>query len=594
MGTWKHLLFFTSMVKYLAIKSVFCGDSASEWSYSDISDWRNKMPQCGGTRQSPVDINDNEAITVKKHTELHFNDYNTSINVVLKNNGKTVKMDPVSAHNVTVEAQGIYLQGKFTLEEVHFHWGNTMSMGSEHKVNGKSSSMEVHLVHYNLKYLDFKTARNKHNGILVLSVLVEVSSTRSSFNSIWKDIVYKLAVVKNPDTETNYGSLWFQHFLPKNVRDFYSYQGSFTTPPCLETVTWVVFKDKLLIPEEYLIYFTDLQTAVNKTLKERITSNIRPAQPLNSRIVLKTFNSTEPQQLGVQIYTTERIVGDNKVIVFFKFYQCHLPLSASIFLIIPSLDISWKRSNLTSDLENIEILDPKYEYGVTLEMHNHPRGMYKDNIHVTVKLTDSPKHHPLAIDNKFKMDRKCFDESCSWLTSGIKRTCTRQLIGTDDTLSFTLTLQDPCSKLYNLVIEKQNHVIFNTTISRNMRVHLQPVGVDKALNITLSKWHLVLYVGKASDHNNNSTKLFFSMPHSVINYKTLVMEGNYKDNWKCTKRVLAQSGDTADHVKFIVGIGVGVFILAMIVITVALLRKRYRANTKPSLLTSETEQDTVV
>ena len=36
-------------------------------------------------------------------------------------------------------------------------------------------------------------------------------------------------------------------FLPKNTNDLYTYEGSLTTPPLLESVIWTVFKEPIQI-----------------------------------------------------------------------------------------------------------------------------------------------------------------------------------------------------------------------------------------------------------------------------------------------------------------------------------------------------------
>ena len=290
MDSWKNLLSFINVIRCLV--NVYCASLSEEWSYSNISAWSNiPKSRCGGTRQSPIDIIDAEAVSLKIALGLHFTNYNVSVDVSLENNGRTAKLGPLSFHNLTVAGAGLYLKNEFTLEEIHFHWGGTANTGSEHKFNGQSSSMEVHLVHYNLeKYSNIEMAKEKSDGVLVLSVLTE-GSKNAAFNNIFKEIANELATIVNPGSKGNLANLKLQNLLPNNVRDYYIYKGSFTTPPCSETVTWIVFKEKLLILKEYLEEFRALFTIFNKTHKVRLSSNIRPVQPLNSRTVLKTFDS---------------------------------------------------------------------------------------------------------------------------------------------------------------------------------------------------------------------------------------------------------------------------------------------------------------
>lgn len=41
--------------------------------------------------------------------------------------------------------------------------------------------------------------------------------------------------------------------LPSNRNEFYRYSGSLTTPPCTESVTWVILKHGLLIGRNQVI-----------------------------------------------------------------------------------------------------------------------------------------------------------------------------------------------------------------------------------------------------------------------------------------------------------------------------------------------------
>lgn len=64
-----------------------------------------------------------------------------------------------------------------------------------------------------------------------------------------------------------------------NYRNYYSYKGSLSRPPCTEGVKWVVFKHPLGASEEDIAAMTTLQGT---------GGNARPAQPLNERLVHST------------------------------------------------------------------------------------------------------------------------------------------------------------------------------------------------------------------------------------------------------------------------------------------------------------------
>ena len=57
---------------------------------------------------------------------------------------------------------------------------------------------------------------------------------------------------------------------------YYSYAGSLTTPPCTETVTWIVFTDSLTLSAQQLTMMVDRYDP----------DNYREFQPVNGRQVL--------------------------------------------------------------------------------------------------------------------------------------------------------------------------------------------------------------------------------------------------------------------------------------------------------------------
>merc|ERR1712016_99717 len=62
----------------------------------------------------------------------------------------------------------------YQLAQFHAHWGGENARGSEHTVDGKSFSAELHLVHYNTKYGDLGNAVDKPDGLAVLGMFIKV------------------------------------------------------------------------------------------------------------------------------------------------------------------------------------------------------------------------------------------------------------------------------------------------------------------------------------------------------------------------------------------------------------------------------------
>ena len=81
-------------------------------------------------------------------------------------------------------------------------------------------------------------------------------------------------------------------FLPKNLDNFYRYNGSLTTPGCEEIVVWTIFRERIEISQhqmDVLRQITHKHYGMNET--EDLANNFRPAQDLNERVVLEFGDS---------------------------------------------------------------------------------------------------------------------------------------------------------------------------------------------------------------------------------------------------------------------------------------------------------------
>ena len=96
--------------------------------------------------------------------------------------------------------------------------------------------------------------------------------------------------------------------LPNNISDYWTYQGSLTTPPCYESVTWIVFCEPIRISRQEIGKLRSLKSIahfeVDTTNKyhdqmsllrncgknpQCIGNNFRPVFPLGDRIVQSSF-----------------------------------------------------------------------------------------------------------------------------------------------------------------------------------------------------------------------------------------------------------------------------------------------------------------
>ena len=82
----------------------------------------------------------------------------------------------------------------------------------------------------------------------MVGILFEISTDTTYQNEVFNQIVPALKASSYNDEDTYKGTVNLANFLSSlDARDFYNYDGSFTTPPCTEGINWFVIKKPLLI-----------------------------------------------------------------------------------------------------------------------------------------------------------------------------------------------------------------------------------------------------------------------------------------------------------------------------------------------------------
>ncbi|XP_070572688.1 carbonic anhydrase 14-like isoform X3 [Ptychodera flava] len=201
--------------------------------------------------------------------------------------GEKVKVSVTGEHYVT----GGGLPGKFKVEQFHFHWGSDGSPGSEHAINDTRYDAELHIVSYDCeRFSNFTEALGDCQGLAVLGIFIEVGDkTNPGYESLTTEF---RNVQRKGQTFQLEKALVLRSLLPENVRHFYRYDGSLTTPPCTECVIWTVFDRPVQISVTQLERFRSLvATAVSEDEEGvNVESNYRPLQALGDRAVTASFS----------------------------------------------------------------------------------------------------------------------------------------------------------------------------------------------------------------------------------------------------------------------------------------------------------------
>jgi len=164
-------------------------------------------------------------------------------------NGHTIQVNYAPGSSIDVGG------ARYELVQFHFHHP------SEEKIDGKAHSMVVHLVH--------KSAEGK---LAVVAVLLDPGGASELIDTVWKNIQHE----KGKEATVANASIDVTKLLP-DKRDYYTLQGSLTTPPCSEGVTWFVLKAPVKIAQAEVAAFAKIYP-----------HNARPVQPLNGRTVETT------------------------------------------------------------------------------------------------------------------------------------------------------------------------------------------------------------------------------------------------------------------------------------------------------------------
>jgi carbonic anhydrase len=220
----------------------------AHWSYGahgGPAEWGALSPEfttCKlGTHQSPIDI---RGAQVADLAPIKF-DYKPSP-LKLVDNGHTIQVS--YAPGSSIEVAGV----RYELVQFHFH------KPSEEKIEGKSHAMVAHLVH-----------RSADGKLAVVAVLLDAGGANTLIDTVWNHLPPR----KEMEVTVQGVTIDASDLLPAN-RGYYTFQGSLTTPPCSEDVTWLVLKTPLKIAASEVAAFGKLYPM-----------NARPIQAVNGRAI---------------------------------------------------------------------------------------------------------------------------------------------------------------------------------------------------------------------------------------------------------------------------------------------------------------------
>uniref|UniRef100_A0A1A8KHL7 Carbonic anhydrase n=1 Tax=Nothobranchius kuhntae TaxID=321403 RepID=A0A1A8KHL7_NOTKU len=256
-----------------------------DWGYAPSNGpakWAHSFPIANGVRQSPINIVPAEASYNAGLKPLRLQ-YDPSTCLDILNNGHSIQVTFADDTDSSTLRDGP-VTGTYRLKQFHFHWGSADHKGSEHTVAGTKFPAELHLVHWNTKYASFSEAASKPDGLAVVGVFLKIGAKNANLQKL----LDSFDAIKTKGKQTSLANFDPATLLPTCL-DYWTYDGSLTTPPLLESVTWIVLRDPISVSPEQMAKFRSLLFSAEGEAKCCMVDNYRPPQPLKSRRVHANF-----------------------------------------------------------------------------------------------------------------------------------------------------------------------------------------------------------------------------------------------------------------------------------------------------------------
>ncbi|XP_041751282.1 carbonic anhydrase IV c [Coregonus clupeaformis] len=297
-----HLSTLLSVLTHCSAQWCYKSQYSCDNTCRDPSRWPGLFPDCGGLRQSPINIVTNHVQANHSLSPLTFYGHHNILNITVENMGHSAHFSLPSS----VQVSGGGLAGRYRAIQFHLHWGVDAGPGSEHTVDGEHYPMELHIVHIKEPYNSLEEAEHDKSGIALLAFLFEESNDdHHHYNSL----IEALGRVQNNGNQSTVPGFRLCDIIPPShdLHDYYRYVGSMTTPGCEQAVVWTLFHRTIPVSNRQLV---SVAQQAQFWTGQPMTGIFRPVQPLNGRTVYRSATSpVQPGLITVWLYVLLSVLG---------------------------------------------------------------------------------------------------------------------------------------------------------------------------------------------------------------------------------------------------------------------------------------------
>merc|ERR1719391_368576 len=240
--------------------------------------WYKTFPLCGSDSQSPIALGRPDKVAYVPRGE---NNYNIPKEMELVGTDTFLELSIFDDINKPIP-DDVYFNTteRFKLEKVHIIWSMAKYFGSEHSVNGVHYPIELQFIFIDQRFRSPAEA-TPHPGARMVNSIFLRSEKNAKDSRQFEKMLEGMRIINGtskavPINFVDEFPMW-QKF---RADDYYTYQGSFTFPPCLDAIC-NVFLSNLVISERQV----EEVRYMRRSDGSLYTDLVRPIQPLNQRKV---------------------------------------------------------------------------------------------------------------------------------------------------------------------------------------------------------------------------------------------------------------------------------------------------------------------